>query len=402
MKSRHLILGALAIALIWGGVHEHQDVARLQAEHERLAARASALGVSESEIEDVRTNSPRSGSKSAAIHDNPHLKDDLVGAFRRLKKSGDESDPEARAKVGAEVRAWIGKLIDLSPKELKQVVEELSADSSLNAEDRKSLLGAVLTFASTRQSEEAAELALAHRESGVGVRQVVGNWAVQDPAGAFAWLEKNKEAIGKEYPKAWEEAVRQSVGRDPALALKELAKMADQRSQERLAGNFAANLADDSSRMALLEELRHSPQVGGNWRLQVWKSLGNNLSKESPDSSALVKGLSPGEAELISGAILSSGESLDHAGAWLDWSRNSHVPVDPISPIPPLLTNWINEDYQAAGEWINKQPAGDFRNQAIADYARQMAKRFPDTAKDWANTLPEGPDKRKLLEEVGK
>jgi hypothetical protein len=31
-----------------------------------------------------------------------------------------------------------------------------------------------------------------------------------------------------------------------------------------------------------------------------------------------------------------------------------------------------------------------------------MAKRFPDTARDWAATLPEGPERQRLLEDLNK
>jgi hypothetical protein len=403
MKVLRVIFLLILVALIWSGARKQSAVVHLQTEHETLVARATAIGLPERESDGPREPG-RVAKRSTLAGKIPaaDLKNELVSAYQRLKSLEVETDPETRLKVEEEVREWIGRLIDLSSKELKQVVNDLLDDASLAEKDRSALLSVVLSLASTLQSETAAELALAHRESGGDIRGIIRNWASLEPAGAFAWLEKNKEAIGKDYSKAWEEAVKQSASRDPALALYSLANMQDTKARERMAGDFAASLKDDSSRMAMLEEIRRSQMVHGVWGIKLWESIGNNLANGSPDSSAVVKGLSPGECELISGAVLTSGQSLNHAEAWLDWSRNSHLPMDPFSPVPPLLTRWINDDYQAAGEWINKQPAGEFRNAAAANYARMMAKRFPATARDWAATLPEGPEKRRLLEDLQK
>ena len=113
-----------------------------------------------------------------------------------------------------------------------------------------------------------------------------------------------------------------------------------------------------------------------------------------------MEALSPVEAVAVAEGVSKSMNSSAHPEAWFDWMGKS-LPQELMEDTArPLLTKWINDDYAAAGEWINRQPPGDFRNASAANYARMMAKRFPDTAKDWANTLPEGPEKRRLLEEI--
>ncbi len=397
MKPFRLISLLLLIALVWWGAREKIAVNRLQIEHETLVKRAVAISLPEREFDDASELS-RITKRAALAGKIPaaDLKNELVSAYLRLKGLNAETDPESRMKVEEEVREWIGRLIDLSPKELKQVVNDLLADSALAKEDRTTLLSVVLSLASSRQSETAAELALAHRESGGDIRGIIHNWAGQEPAGAFAWLEKNKETLGKDYAKAWEEAVKQSAGRDPALALQELAKIHTSRREE-VSRGMAENLHDDASRAAFVAELRQDKFSGlANLLLS---SLGQSLAKRSPDEVRdTIKSLNMDEAAVISNAVLSSGEGLDHAEAWLDWSKGLQVPAFAPSSVPPLLTKWISDDYEAAGDWINKQPPGDLKNQAVTEYARQMSKRFPGTARDWANTLPEGPKKRWMLD----
>lgn len=115
-----------------------------------------------------------------------------------------------------------------------------------------------------------------------------------------------------------------------------------------------------------------------------------------------MKELSSDEAVTVAEGLSRNLNASARPDAWLDWMEKSLPPEKVADTAKPMLTKWINDDYQAAGEWINRQPPGDMRNAAAANYARMMAKRFPDTAKDWAATLPEGPEKRRLLDDLQK
>ena len=405
MRTIRLLILLLFVAFLWSGVHETLEMRRLKTEQEALTARATEIGLP---LYDESVGARYSTRKSSRPSDTKipaeRLKDEILAAYHRLKSLEDSEDPENRLKVEAEVREWIGRLIDLSPKELKRMITDLTSDLSLDPKEVRELVSISLNLAASRQGETAAELALAYRRQGGSVTGVIGGWAQQDPSNAFAWLEKNKEALGKDYAKAQEEAVKRSVGRDPALALHELAKV-HLSGLEEVARGLAENLHDDASRAAFAEELRSKTPgglfVSDDLSTCAFSALGRSLSKQSPDeSSDTIRSLSPAEAAWVADGVSSSNEALNHAEAWLDWMGKSQSAEDPLAPVPSLLTKWISDDYRAAGEWINRQPQGEFRNKAAANYAGMMAKRFPDTAKDWANTLPEGPEKRRLLEDL--
>ncbi len=402
MKFLRVIFLLILVALFWSGVREKTAVARLQTQHETLVARATAIGLPEKESDDARATARLSGRGPSQKSSPEHLKDELVAAYHRLKNIEESQDPETRMKVEAEVREWIGRLIDLSPKELKRVIADLKSDPSLDPKEVRELVGISLHLAAARQGEAAAELALANREQVGSVSGVVGSWAQQDPSNALAWLEKNRESLGKDYEEALQQAIRQSASRDPGLALANLSRIGTEGKRTTSANALARSLTDDGARASLVAELRVSTLDSTN-RKDVLSGLGSGLMDHSSTGpGAWIKELSPDEAVTVAEGLSKNLNASARPDAWLDWMEKSLPPEKVADTARPMLTTWINDDYEAAGEWINRQPAGDFRNAAAANYARMMAKRFPDTAKDWAATLPEGPEKQRLLEDLQK
>ena len=400
MKFLRVIFLLLLIALVWSGKREGAIVSRLQTEHETLVARATAIGLPEKESDDAKAVARTSGRRSTSKPAPEQLKDELVAAFLRLKALESQTDPDSRLKVEKEVREWIGRLMDLSPKELKQVIEGLLDGGVLEPEDRRTLLAVVLSLASSRQSETAAELYLKHREMVGDGGGIFDSWGGSDPASALAWLEKNRESLGKDHQRNLQRTIQAAAARDPALALAALSNIEDAKDRTATERRLAMSLSDDGARAALLAELRTSG-LGEEDRTEILRGLGSGQGgRLSQAPGAWMQALSPAEAVTVTEGISKSMTSSTHPEAWFDWMGKSLPPEQVADTTKPLLTKWISDDYAAAGEWINRQPPGEFRNAAAANYARTMANRFPDTAKDWANTLPEGPEKRRLLEEI--
>ncbi len=400
MKTIRLLVLLLGVAFFWSGVRKGSVVSRLKAEHEVLVSRARSIGVPENENYEERSSSRAPSRPSSSRIPAERLKDELVAAYHRLKSLEDSEDPETRLKVEAEVREWIGRLIDLSPKELKRMIADLTSDSSLDPKEVRDLISVALNLAASRQGEAAAELALLHRKEGGSVSGVMSSWARLDPSNAFAWLARNKAELGEEYQSVLQQAVSQSGASDPAQAIDGLQLMPDGRQHSATAKALTAMLADEPSRAAMAAAILEK-EVGLNDEADLFDGLGKSMVDHAGDlSAAWLKGLSSEQAMYLANGVNQSSKALERPGAWLDWMAGALLPEQMSSTAKPLLTKWINEDYEAAGEWINRQPAGDFRNEAAANYARMMAKRFPDTAKDWANSLPEGPEKRCLLEDL--
>jgi hypothetical protein len=219
-------------------------------------------------------------------------------------------------------------------------------------------------------------------------------WTLIEEVEAMGGMTK---AVASGMPKL---RIEESAARDPAMALGNLSRIENAKSRAATEVELASSLMEDGERAALLAELRLSTLAVPD-RIEVLRGLGKGLvAHQDHEPGAWMKELSPDEAMVVASGLSEKSGLTPRPDAWLDWMGKSLPPEKAGDTAKPMLTKWINEDYEAAGEWINRQPAGTFRNEAAANYARMMAKRFPDTAKDWANTLQEGPDKRRLLEEL--
>jgi hypothetical protein len=65
-----------------------------------------------------------------------------------------------------------------------------------------------------------------------------------------------------------------------------------------------------------------------------------------------------------------------------------------------LIRRWTTHDYQAAGKWLGITPEGPTKNTAIASYAETVASYEPETAAQWALTLPPGTDRERTLKTI--
>ena len=87
-------------------------------------------------------------------------------------------------------------------------------------------------------------------------------------------------------------------------------------------------------------------------------------------------------------------------GKWIDWMAVK-LPADQRdSRISQMVRNWTSQDHKAAGEWINSSPEGPAKVVAVRSFARTVAPFAPETALQWANTLPAGQEREDLLRDL--
>jgi hypothetical protein len=70
------------------------------------------------------------------------------------------------------------------------------------------------------------------------------------------------------------------------------------------------------------------------------------------------------------------------------------------SKIKSLLSRWTADDYQAVGSWLAATPGGPTKNTAIRGYAETISRYEPETAAQWALTLPAGPERLATLRQI--
>ena len=59
-----------------------------------------------------------------------------------------------------------------------------------------------------------------------------------------------------------------------------------------------------------------------------------------------------------------------------------------------------HQDYLAAGKWLTAAPAGEAKNAAVSTYAETVAEYEPQTAVQWALTLPIGEARKSTLQSI--
>lgn len=76
-------------------------------------------------------------------------------------------------------------------------------------------------------------------------------------------------------------------------------------------------------------------------------------------------------------------------------------PADQIErSVSTLIGTWTRKDYQAAGQWLAATPDGPTKTIAIRSYAVTVAGTEPETAAQWAMTLPPGKDRDSTLKQI--
>ena len=87
-------------------------------------------------------------------------------------------------------------------------------------------------------------------------------------------------------------------------------------------------------------------------------------------------------------------------GQWIEWIGEKLPPEKTTDHIRNLVRNWTTNDYQAAGKWLAATPDGPAKNTSIRTYAETVASYEPETATEWARTLPPGKDREATLKHI--
>jgi hypothetical protein len=79
--------------------------------------------------------------------------------------------------------------------------------------------------------------------------------------------------------------------------------------------------------------------------------------------------------------------------------------ADPDKPGPTyerIVSQWANQDVNAAGTWLSQQSQGPELDAARASFARAAASRDPESAMEWAKTVTVGDKRASAVESVYK
>ncbi|RYD36434.1 MAG: hypothetical protein EOP87_05490 [Verrucomicrobiaceae bacterium] len=135
---------------------------------------------------------------------------------------------------------------------------------------------------------------------------------------------------------------------------------------------------------------------------ETLEDMARNLSGEhfdSVESWMSSAKLSPEETASFVGG-LSYFNTKEDTGRWIDWMAEK-LPADKVPEnVDNLIGQWTQQDYLAAGKWLAASSNGPAKNAAVSTYAETVAEYEPQTAVQWAMTLPEGKERQDTFEAI--
>jgi len=396
------------------GFHGQQQLVTVRETHDKLVASANQLGIS---IYPSRPSTPvritkreredkEADAKAAAV--------EFIAFAREMEANREKggSTDEAQQKRQMEI---MDRMMSLDSAQLKILIAEVSAAKDLKDETRGALIGSSIMTLSNDHPQ--AALALLTESSdlfeGVGmgshvISSSLAKWAKDDPLAALEWVRNNSA----KFPDFITERAKQGLIsgtaiQDPKLAFKLIGDLGLENSSFVVTGIVRAATTPEQ-RTATLAALReHLANLKDEKaRKDLSRSavyvFAQNCGKEGFDSSSqwiTSAGFTPAELESFAGGLNGSIKNGEN-GRWIEWIGENLPPHKAADKIESMVRGWTHTDFQAAGNWINSVPDGPTKNTAIRSYALTVSGYEPETAAQWALTLPPGKDRDSTLNRI--
>lgn len=109
-------------------------------------------------------------------------------------------------------------------------------------------------------------------------------------------------------------------------------------------------------------------------------------------------GLSSGEIARITNGLQPA--SAADADQWFDWFQKTLPPESAAENTLKSVECWAEHDFKATTEWLATHTDATVRDTAITTIAMTGARRFPRTAIEWAQGLPDGEHRMLALQAI--
>ena len=395
MKSRIIILSLIAIVLAGIGWYNTRRMSLARERQRNLQQESIALDVSGP----TRKSNPR---KNTAATGKMLAPEDIA----LMKEREEAMKPPAKpvANFWERHASMVERLKAMTPAQIRKFIAEARANEELSLESRQMLVQTAADVLIQQSPAEGLELYLGLQDlfpPELLSRRVSGGvakWVKNDPAAAVAWVRsnfaKNPDLFNNEAKCAITEGAAKS---DRKLAFGLIAELNIDPPANATQGIVgAAKTAED--RISALQDLREYVKTieDRDDRIRAWDYavavLGKNLAQEGFQAAVdwvALAGLTNAEIGSFGsdiGSYVKDGEQ----GKWADWFSEKLAAGNYQRPLRQIIDHWTAKDHEAVGNWLNAAPAGEPKNFAISIFAAEVARYQPDSAIDWAVTLPAG------------
>ncbi len=404
-----LILTALIIGLAAVfGVPRQLRINKLTTTWKGLESHAEDLEIpTDPSVSFSATSRSRSVSERAAREKEVEEFATYLTEFAQRMQKAEESGEADQSEFQEEITEVILKMTNLSTEDLRTLFKAFSEDDTLDKRMKEGLIGFSIMMMASENPESALILALQARDS-LGeendhlLQMTLAQYAQKDPTAAAQWLIDHKNHLSESDSHIYQPVISQAATKDFQVALELIKTLELENAHGALARSVTPERANE-----LLAALEKNKISEAN-RQQIFSSLASSrafLTDFKTASSWLNEAdLSPQDRSNFIQSI-HYWSTKENVSEWLSWVGQQEVAdEDGInkrnSTIASLINNWAQEDFAAAGEWINQQPDGVARDHATLNYARTISRHEPAAAADWADALPSGPDKTRLVQTI--
>jgi hypothetical protein len=404
-----LVLGSML------GWQEHQRHATVRASRDKLVAEAAKVSIAPGPVQSadgsrVTKRGRQREDKEADAKTTAAEFIRFINEMEALEKKGGPPDEAARARA----EKFKDRMKALDPAQVKILIAEARANKDLTDESRENLIAfSIMTLADSHP--QAALALLTESPDSLKANEMVkqamstalAKLAQDDPAAALEWVRANSA----KFPDLVDDDAKRGVisgtaGNDPMLAFNLIAELGPKDGYEAIYKiTNAPNTPEERTvtLTALRAYLATLPE--GEMRDKASKnalrSLGQNAVREGFEAgSKWLASTGPNLEYLVESSGLYYHNYREESGKWIEWlGVNLSVEKSKIG-ISEMVQNWTKTDYQAAGKWLAATPDGPTKNISIRSYAETVARYEPETAAQWAMTLPAGKDRDETLKNI--
>ncbi len=282
-------------------------------------------------------------------------------------------------------KAAVAAAAQAKPANLQEVIRSIGQGdhsaaiqllSEYPAADTPLVWEGILNGLSKTDRGAAAALAL---EKNLKLDVYVGGWVAREPEQAMAWVRGLEDPI--QHRRVLDLAVKELIASDPAAGLREIATLPAGRSRtERTAEAIAAlSRSDPAAARAAADAL---PNPADRQRARI--DLAETLAARDPAAAlSIVVGLSwsapssllswtyEGEHGRSNGSTSSSAadsqgiRQLMQTSPEATASALAALPPERKAPLNQAIQQWAGQQPEAASQWVNGQPAGPVKDEAI-------------------------------------
>ena len=408
------VTGVIAVCLALVGWNDKQHLMASRDRHARLARQAAAIGLAVNPSDPVRVLSSCGGTRESAVAAAKRLESDYIAFGKEWEATllgGVPANVEFQ-RLMADLRRRVGSL---NTEQAESLLTEVLGANELADPTRSALVifairgyskknGAGTVMLLTRLSDRFQDTRLLENL----MAESLGSWAGEDSGAALAWYRSNA-ASG---PALSCENVKREMIVGVAKSDKKLAfRLMDEFGIEDVGwaiGNMNMNVlgsaADRAEWFAAYREYL-ACRINAESRSKVidaGKRVLNGAAQQ--DGFGVVakwleeSGLSSGEIARITNGLQPA--SATDADQWFDWFQKTLPPESAADNTRKSVECWAEHDFKAATEWLAIQTDATVRDTAITTIAVTGARRFPRTAIEWAQGLPDGEHRMLALQAI--